>query len=213
MPGPVSPERADYLAGIEKTAPRLGGQQNKVAGQESIQRAVGTTSMLQKRLATMQANRQKLQAQLDQAEKKGMSKDSKIYKSREERVKNLDVSMEAIQDVLDQRSGKDTSFKPNIPGKKLPAYPGGANFPARIPQAPNQQLANQLAKNMGIKQRKVQLTDTPLAAAEKIIQFLKNACLMVKACSPTTPTPPGGGGGGGGNRPPLPPSSGNRPSY
>lgn len=45
-----SPERAAYLAGIEKTAPRLGGQQSKVAGQESIQRAVGTTSMLQKDL-------------------------------------------------------------------------------------------------------------------------------------------------------------------
>jgi hypothetical protein len=191
--GPLSPERLDYLEGIEKTAPRFAGQEDKMSGQETIQRATGTTKGLQESMERMKANRDKFQAELDKAEEKGLSKESKVYKNKENRVKRLDENIGIIQGVLDQRAGKDQSFKPNIPGMNLPQYPGGANFPARPPEDPEaKQKAQQMIKTMGFEnsftggKRKVKLTDTPLAAAQLIIDFLKNNCLMTKPCETTT---------------------------
>jgi hypothetical protein len=171
---------------IYNYAVRGDSQSGFTTGRSNYQRMPGTEQGMREKVDRMRANKERIDAQLERAkaarEKKGLGEFEKGgYFDR--RSAQSEAIGKTIKD-MERRLGIGLEASP-IKAKQ-----------AKQAQVPNQQLANQLAKNMGIKQRKVQLTDTPLAAAEKIIQFLKNACLMVKACSATTPTPPGGGGGG-----------------
>ncbi len=178
---------------IYNYAVRGDSQSGFTTGISNYQGMPGTEQGMRERIARMRRNKEKIDAQLARAkaarEKKGLGEfEEGGYFDR--RSAQSEAIGKTIAD-MERRLGIGPESSPAKAKQKAQA-----KQQAQAQAAPNQQLANQLSKNMGINQRKVKLTDTPLAAAEKIIQFLKNACLMVKACSVTAPTPPGGGGGG-----------------
>ena len=155
------------------------------AGRSSYQGPFGSDKQIRESRDRMVANKAKFDEQIAKAE----AARKKAGKGEFEKGSYID-RIKAQSEAL----GLSIEGRDNYLGIKPEEAKAKAKKEEAKAQVPNEQLANQLKNNMGINQRKVKLTDTPLAAAKLIIDFLKNNCLKTEPCSGGA----GGGAGGGG---------------